>query len=185
MGCTMKAEIQELLNEYAAQYARVNGGPYVGKIEYVKGWVRVGVSRFRVNEFREAIMRLKSRPDFTPKVDVSGEVAELVKLANRPFDPINWRQRDEEFFGKLEALDKKAGKGLAVGKHLRFQVADGYAYYVVTDIGPTCCKVEHLPVHDGYSSECICDGFVMTALAERNIARREGMEELFSKHSKQ
>lgn len=52
---------------------------------------------------------------------------------------------------KVKALAKLAGKGLCVGKLIRFQVADGYALYFVTKVLKSAVHVCHVPLFDRYT----------------------------------
>ena len=72
--------------------------------------------------------------------------------------PIDWnkRQQDEnEMYAEMEAINKAAGPGLAVGRKLSFGVADGSANYIITKVLKNVVYVEWIPLCDGYSSPAV------------------------------
>ena len=78
---------------------------------------------------------------------------------NKSFDtPIDWnkRRRDEnEMSSEMEAINKAAGPGLAVGRKLSFGVADGGADYIITKVLKNVVHVEWIPLCDAYSSPAV------------------------------
>ena len=62
----------------------------------------------------------------------------------------NWKRRDVALWKAVADLNALAGEGLAVGKHLKFCVADGYAHYIVTKVLKNVVHVEHLEYGDNY-----------------------------------
>jgi len=56
---------------------------------------------------------------------------------------------------EMEAINKAAGPGLAVGRRLSFGVADGSADYIITKILKNVVHVEWIPMCDGYSSPAV------------------------------
>ena len=72
--------------------------------------------------------------------------------------PIDWnkrRQDETEMYAEMEAINKAAGPGLAVGRKLSFGVADGSADYIITKIRKNDVVVEWIPLCDGYSSPAV------------------------------
>lgn len=71
---------------------------------------------------------------------------------------IDWAARDKaeaEMEAEMEAIDKEAGKGLAVGRTLSFGVADGSANYIITKIRKNDVVVEWIPLCDHYFSDAV------------------------------
>lgn len=56
---------------------------------------------------------------------------------------------EAEYEGKVKAWARENGSGKYAGEVVRFQVADGYAQYVVVSLRPV--KLIHLSAGDGYS----------------------------------
>jgi len=80
-------------------------------------------------------------------------------MQNTPFDQrIDWAARDKldgEIEAEMAAIDKEAGKGLAVGRRLSFGVGDGGADYIVTKIRKNDVVVEWIPLGDHYFSQAV------------------------------
>jgi hypothetical protein len=55
---------------------------------------------------------------------------------------------EKEYASSIVEWTKKHGKGTFAGELVRFQVADGFAQYVVFSLKPV--QLIHLPVADGY-----------------------------------
>lgn len=94
-----------------------------------------------------------------------------------------WRfnpaQYDEDGWDDLrdavESLDAQAGTGLAVGKYLAFDVADGEAVYLITKITKQTVQCVWLPDMDNRQADAVDEyGRCLRSVAERNIGRREG-----------
>jgi hypothetical protein len=62
---------------------------------------------------------------------------------------------EKEFCAEMEAINKAAGPGLAVGRTLTFGVADGRASYIITKIRKNNVVVEWIPMGDNYSSPAV------------------------------
>jgi hypothetical protein len=56
---------------------------------------------------------------------------------------------------EIDAINKEAGPGLAVGRTLTFGVADGTATYIVTKIRKNDVVVEWIPMGDCYFSPAV------------------------------
>ena len=79
------------------------------------------------------------------------------------------REQHDELLKKLDALDAKCRPGLNLGRLVSFSVADGYAYYVVSGIGPEIVQLEYIPVGDDYESVAVCDGKCFRKTVERML----------------
>lgn len=83
---------------------------------------------------------------------------------------------------ELTANDTTAEEaGTLVGRYIRESIADGYAYYVVTEEYPRTVIVEHVDYCDGYRIPMIesMDGMIPVKYVRENIARRDSWEKLF------
>lgn len=90
-----------------------------------------------------------------------------------------YREDEKKFIENLAAFCKRRKKGDLIGKTIRFQVADGYAEYMVAGLKPV--ELIHLPLLDAYQSE-FAD--LMTAeKIKQMVERDEAMAKLFSKKS--
>ena len=80
-------------------------------------------------------------------------------MKKTPFDQrIDWAARDKmesEIEAEMAAIDKEAGKGLAVGRRLSFGVGDGGADYIITKIRKNDVVVEWIPLGDHYFSQAV------------------------------
>ena len=56
----------------------------------------------------------------------------------------------EKLEKRVTALASKAGKGVKVGKLLRFGVADGYALYFITKVTTNKVYIRHVALYDAY-----------------------------------
>lgn len=75
----------------------------------------------------------------------------------------------------VEALDERAGSGLAIGKYLSFDVADGEARYIVQKINKQTVQCVWLASPDDRQADAVDeDGWCLRSVAERQIRRREG-----------
>lgn len=92
-------------------------------------------------------------------------------------------EQEDAIFKRLEAIDEAAGEGLAVGRIIRYQVADGYALYAVTHIGAHSVDVLHVPYADAYSSPVVRNGRLSRGHAEDAIAQEDAMRHIFSEKS--
>ena len=91
----------------------------------------------------------------------------------------------DEMSAEMEAINKAAGKGLQVGRCLRFGVADGTACYIITKIRKNDVVVEWIPFWDNYFSDAIGLTSNKTAwVVNRTTAERHcGMRDLFKEGS--
>ena len=69
------------------------------------------------------------------------------------FEAIN--AEESKWCAEIEAINKAAGKGLAVGRSLIFGVADGTANYIVTKVRKNDVVVEWIPMGDDYWSSAV------------------------------
>lgn len=114
-------------------------------------------------------------------------VHSIVDLNSR-LGEIDWKEYDRqenELFAKIKLLDEEAGDGVAVGKHLQFPVADGYAHYIITKVRKNDVVVEHLPFGDAYHFQgCYLDNqdnlVIPRQVVERYISHQTAMKSLFS-----
>ena len=72
-----------------------------------------------------------------------------------PYDWESSRKVENEMETEMDAIDKAAGPGLAVGRELRFGVADGTASYIITKIRKNDVVVEWVPLCDHYFSNAV------------------------------
>lgn len=73
-------------------------------------------------------------------------------------DSFDWEARDKvqkEVRDEMLAIDKAAGGGMAVGRLLKFRVADGMANYIITKIRKNDVVVEWIPIHVDYWSQAV------------------------------
>lgn len=83
---------------------------------------------------------------------------------------------------EMEALIKELdvnANGL-VGKHISFQVADGYARYIIVKELKSTVKVYHLDIDDGYSSLAVYDGKLPKGLAKQRVDGISAMRSIFA-----
>ncbi len=88
-----------------------------------------------------------------------------------------YREDEKTFIENLTKFVKRRKKGDLIGEIIRFQVADGYAQYMVAGLKPV--ELIHLPLMDAYQSE-----FADLMTAERvkeMIENSRRMAELFGK----
>lgn len=93
------------------------------------------------------------------------------------FNRKEYNQKCDEFLNKLREQCKANSKHKNVGKVIRFQVADGYAQYMVLSMKPL--QLIHINLDDGYQAE-IAELLTPKKVTEL-IEREEKMAELFSK----
>jgi hypothetical protein len=122
-------------------------------------------------------------------MNVKQEIVEIVKeaeaLSNLPYDE-TYRQRDTALGERILALDKASQPGLNPGRQLRFQVADGYAYYIIIKVLKRVVHVVHIPWGDNWhfngayldERNNIC---IPYQVADRVAYYEERMSELFAK----
>ena len=97
---------------------------------------------------------------------------------------MGYREDQDAAFESMQAEDKEAkAVGEVVGRYVREQIADGYAYYVVTGVdfksplgldGHSMVYVEHQTFFDAYSVPMIesMGGVIPLKYVKENIAGR-------------
>ncbi len=98
------------------------------------------------------------------------------------------KKREDALFEQLDKLDKEIGKGLKVGKYIKFQVADGYAHYLITRLNRETVEVIHLPLGDGYKFGGIGvdkkgNQVIFRTVAEANVRMNDFWKEKFGDNS--
>jgi hypothetical protein len=84
-----------------------------------------------------------------------------------------WDALDEA----VKELDRRAGSGLAIGKYLTFQVADGEALYIIDEIKDQVIHCIWIANLDEREAEAVDgDGWCLRSVAEAKIRRREERE---------
>lgn len=83
---------------------------------------------------------------------------------------------------KLEALIKEldANADGLVGKHISFQVADGYARYIIVKELKASVKVFHLDIDDGYRFLGVYDDKLPKGLAKQRVDGISKMKSIFA-----
>lgn len=101
-----------------------------------------------------------------------------VKVPEFNWEDIEQYNKDcETYKENLKAFLRKRNSGKTVGEVLRFQVADGYAEYMVASLKPV--ELVHLPLMDGYQSET---AELMTAESIKNkIENQKRLNKLFGR----
>ena len=69
------------------------------------------------------------------------------------FEAIN--TEENKWCAEIAAINKAAGKGVAVGRSLTFAVADGTANYIITKVRKNDVVVEWIPMGDNYFSPAV------------------------------
>jgi len=85
---------------------------------------------------------------------ITDTITEINRLAGVARDNLHdgkWREYDEQLWQLVETLQKIAGKGLKPGKHLKWNVCDGYAHYIVLKVNKRFTEVAFIDYMDGYS----------------------------------
>ena len=75
------------------------------------------------------------------------------RVGKYDFEAIN--AEETKLCAEIDAINKAAGKGLAVGRSLNFGVADGTATYIVTKVRKNDVIVEWIPMGDNYFSPAV------------------------------
>jgi hypothetical protein len=101
-------------------------------------------------------------------------------------DGIKWREELTLLENRLATLDMANRPGLNPGRHIKFQVADGYANCIVTKVLKNIVHVVHVPILDGYHFNGIYQDerghlCLPRPVAQRSIDWDEKMEILFKK----
>lgn len=85
-----------------------------------------------------------------------------------------WIAQQDELDKELNAIDKAAGEGLAVGRVISFGVCDGVACYIVTKIRKNDVVVEWVPTGDGYFSDAVwLSPDKRNYIVQRDVAERQ------------
>lgn len=88
----------------------------------------------------------------------------------------SYNKKEKKYLKDLKvALGKRGYKGKNVGKVLKFQVADGYAQYMVVSMRPL--RLMHLDLVDGYQFGYA--HLMTSAEVNKQIERQEELEKLF------
>lgn len=118
---------------------------------------------------------------------IQGLVTDCNKLKDIGFRE-DWRTPDDAFWAKVEALQKELddfGVGLVPGRHLQWNVADGYAHYFVVKVNKRDVELVHLDYMDGYWFQgCWREGdkvYCPRPVAELAYQWRAGLKKLFAK----
>jgi hypothetical protein len=95
-------------------------------------------------------------------------------------------EHEDVIFNKLCDLSDKQPEAVVPGRVIRFQVADGYAHYVITKVGKRDVVVKHVDIGDGYQySGCYLDKnkncVIPRPVVEKVLAWEIGMSKLFGK----
>jgi hypothetical protein len=101
-----------------------------------------------------------------------------VKIPEFNWENVEQYRKDcDTYKENLKTFLRKRNSGKTVGEVLRFQVADGYAEYMVASLKPV--ELVHLPLWDEYQFEY---ADLMTAeKIQEQIARQNALKELFSR----
>jgi len=91
--------------------------------------------------------------------EVNGLLHEFYSLQdemNKPNATQDWannplRLKEQELMEKLRKFDESLGEGMKPGRHLQFQVGDGYAHYIIVQVNRETVQVVHIPYGDNYS----------------------------------
>lgn len=80
----------------------------------------------------------------------------------------------EQLLTEIDVLDRAAGPGLAVGRYLLFQVADGTEISIIDRIDEARVHVVDVPSADGYQADAVdAGGWCLRTIAEANIRQRD------------
>jgi len=117
--------------------------------------------------------------------DTVEEINRLAGIARENLRDGKWREYDEQLWEKVEELQKFAGTGLKPGKHLKWNVADGYAHYIVLKVNKRFTEVAFIDYMDGYRFMGVFqDGnklLVPTQVARKMAEWQDRIEVLFKK----
>jgi len=113
------------------------------------------------------------------------KIQDLLQMCERNNNlPFN-RERYNAFWKSVGDLDKSVGDGLVPGRLVKWQVADGYACYIVVKVGKTLTQLQHLPEGDGYTFAGTFinsrgNVVVPTVVAQQAIQWHDGLRKLFA-----
>ncbi len=88
-------------------------------------------------------------------------------------------RREDEILTSVMALAAKSSG--PVGKVIKFHVADGYAFYLVTKVDSRYAYVMQIPFADCYQYSGVVGGKLDRLVAEQNIRQVAAMEAIFAK----
>jgi hypothetical protein len=96
-----------------------------------------------------------------------------------PFSEGNYKEKEELYIKQVQALAKKRTKDdcKECGEVIRFQVADGYAEYVVMSLKPV--ELIHLKHMDAYEFQYV--DLLTSKKVKEIIQQQEAMKQLFGK----
>lgn len=111
-------------------------------------------------------------------MSVSDEIQRLAAEAAQLCEQWEPDVDDEEVWDKLhegiEKLDQRADRGVAVGKYIRFSVADGQAVHIIDEIRDQVVHCIWIANIDDRQADAVDDdGWCLRSIAERNIVHRE------------
>lgn len=191
MAATKEKQIKQgTLRTPTTEYYQVRYSPVSGQF---KGQTRYGIVRRYYDETP------KSKKDKAVHfaalsghlliddmiLPVCTKVAEVVCVVAIDFDDDGCKKWLKDDFKQAEALAKKAGKGVQVGKMFSIGVGDGQATYVVTAVNGSKCDVEWRGWHNGdrYTDHYFGWGRkgVPVSTVAKYIRMDEGMAALFAK----
>lgn len=66
------------------------------------------------------------------------------------YESPEWKANHKRLWEGVDQLDAEAGDALAPGRHIKWQVADGYAHYIVIKVGKRLTELAYLPYMDDY-----------------------------------
>jgi hypothetical protein len=89
----------------------------------------------------------------------------------------NWQKEEDDYIDQLRAVLLRRKTGKNIGEVLRFQVADGYAMYMVASTRPL--ELVHLPLGDCYQFEYA--HLLNAQEVQKKIDAQKALEELFGK----
>lgn len=118
------------------------------------------------------------------KNQIVNQIFEVVNDIIRGYDDYSggWIEKHQAADKKLHELEAKLGPGLQEGRLISFQVADGYAVYVITKVQKRVVKVHHVPLYDGYTSQAVYNNTLQFGQAQQLVDRQDALRELFKKN---
>jgi len=91
------------------------------------------------------------------------------------------RRQETALMDQLEAISDQAPEGVSVGRMIRYQVADGYAHYVITRVSGSSVSVAHVPFGDAWTSPVVRNGRMSYGHAADAVQKAAAMRKLFGK----
>ena len=89
----------------------------------------------------------------------------------------DWQKQEADYIDKLLKWVMENGNGKNRGKQVRYQIADGYAHYMIFSEKPAA--LIHFPIGDAYSYSMV-SRFTMKEILS-DIKREEAFKAMFSK----